>query len=670
MPKILHIDIETQSDVNLRDQGVYRYVESPVFGIQLLSYAYGDDPIVTLDLAHGENIPPMLQSDIMNPNQPKIIHNASFERVCFSRKWLFPTQALLDHEKYIDPKGWGCTLVLANYLNLPGALDELGEALNLPFNFRKDKRGKALIQKFSTGRYADMSTIPMDQDWLDYKEYNRQDVEAERAVWNMLMRMHESLYPKLFTEYQISERINDHGVAVDLDMVHKMIELSNEFKETGSAALIALCDKYAADHGKMPIANKNSNQQIKDLLDIEGSLDKKSNPSIYDGTNVPEDKKKILQLRSSLSQSAVTKYDKILECVCADGRVRGLFKFYGAGTGRFTSRLVQLQNLKKNHFDDPAKAREYYMGNPQFSYQMLSDIGELIRTAFVPCEGKTFSDADYSAIEARVTAWLTGEQWVLDSFAQGKDIYCETASQMFSILRHQPVKVEKHGENAELRAVGKVATLACGYQGGVGAFERMGGSQLGMSQEDEKKMVDTWRAANPRTKNFWYKIEEFVRDVIPGPNGKARALIRTWAVPGCPEEKVSVRCRKMPYADAFQLEIELPVSHRKLVYPYIRIEPGTNKIMYTSARGSTDLYGGKLTENMVQGIARDILVSALGKLQEAEYPVVMHIHDEVLVEYPTECVDDIAKILASAAEPYKGLPLKAEGYQCDFFLKE
>ena len=193
MPKILHIDIETQSDINLRDQGVYRYVESPVFGIQLLSYAYGDDPIVTVDLAHGESIPPMLQSDIMNPNQPKIIHNASFERVCFSRKWLFPTQGLLDHEKYIDPKGWGCTLVLANYLNLPGALDELGEALNLPFNFRKDKRGKALIQKFSTGRYADMSTIPMDQDWLDYKEYNRQDVEAERAVWNMLMRMHESL---------------------------------------------------------------------------------------------------------------------------------------------------------------------------------------------------------------------------------------------------------------------------------------------------------------------------------------------------------------------------------------------------------------------------------------------------------------------------------------------
>jgi len=183
-------------------------------------------------------------------------------------------------------------------------------------------------------------------------------------------------------------------------------------------------------------------------------------------------------------------------------------------------------------------------------------------------------------------------------------------------------------------------------------------------------MVDTWRAANPRTKNFWYKIEEFVRDVIPGPNGKARALIKTWAVPGCPEEKVSVRCRKMPYADAFQLEIELPVSQRKLVYPYIRLEPGTNKIMYTSARGSTDLYGGKLTENMVQGIARDILVSALGKLQEVEYPVVMHIHDEVLVEYPTECVDDIAKILASAAEPYKGLPLKAEGYQCDFFLKE
>lgn len=660
---ILHIDIETQSDVDLNEQGVYRYVESPVFGIQLMSYAYDDQPIVTLDLAHGDQIPFHIKEAILNPDQPKIIHNASFERICFS-------QEFNGLEHYIDPKGWGCTLVLGNYLNLPGSLEELGKALRLPGNFQKDKRGKALIKKFATGRYADMSTIPVDQDWLDYKEYNRQDVEAERAIWNKLLEMSRSLYPKLFVEYQISERINDRGVAVDMAMVEKMIELSNDFKETGAGALIALCDQYAADHGKPPIANTNSVPQLKSLLDIEGSLDQKTAQALCDDPNTPEDKKKILMLRSSLSQSAVTKYDKIMDCACADHRVRGLFKFYGAGTGRFASKLVQLQNLKKNHFEDPAKARAYYMGEPQFSYSMLSDIGELIRTAFVPGEGKTFSDADYSAIEARVTAWLTGEQWVLDAFAQGKDIYCETAAQMFTILRGEPVKVEKHGENSDLRAIGKVATLACGYQGGVGAFERMGGSSLGMSQDQEKKMVDTWRNANPHTRSFWYKIEEFCRDVIPGPNGGRKALTRTWTVPTCPEAQLTVSCIKLPYDDAYQLEIELPLTKRKLIYPYIHIEPGTNKIVYRSARGETDLYGGKCLENIVQGIARDILVSALGKLQDSGYPVVMHIHDEAVIEYPTECVDEIAKIMASAAEPYTGLPLKAEGYQCDFFMKE
>jgi len=651
--KFLHLDIETQSEIDLSETGVYRYVEGDEFGIQLLSYAYNDEPVRTLDLAHGDAFPESLAADILNPDVKKVAHNASFERVCFSRLLLGP-------QKYIDPKGWACTLVLASYFNLPESLAKLGEALGLPEDKAKLKEGPRLVKMFSGAGHPDMSVIPQDAAWEKYLEYNAQDVIAEREIWKRFTspEMSCAMYPRLMTEYQQSERINDRGVLADLKFTERMIELTARYKEQATAELGRLCDAYAEKYGQAKVENTNSTSQLKKLLGLT-SLRANDVDAIIEDPTTPEDTKQILRLRASLAQSAVTKYDKIVACACADGRIRGLFKFYGAGTGRFAGRLVQLQNLKKNHFDDVAAARDLYMnGSPEFSTDLLSDLGELIRTALIPKDGCTFSDADYSAIEARVLAYIAGEQWRVDAFCDGRDIYCESASRMFG----KPVV--KGGENGELRGTGKVAELACGYGGGVGAFKRMGGERLGLTEDETAQIISDWRSQSPHIVDLWYNLENWVKRAIRKPGTE----VRCYAV-GMGVTDISVVVRPMAGQTGYRLELTLPITHRRLIYPNIRIESGG--IMYTSNRGvDKSLYGGKLTENLIQAVARDILTGALMLLEDAGYPVVMHIHDEVLVEYPTECVKEIAEIMAHAADPYVGLPLKAEGYQCDFFIKQ
>lgn len=675
MPKkILHIDLETQSSVDLTRNSVYKYTESPDFGIQLFSYAYDNGRTVTVDMAHGGKIPGQVICDILDGNVIKMAQNASFERICLSKY-------LVKKGEFLAPESWRCTMMLARYFGLPNGLEDLCKALGLPDNLQKDVRGKRLMQKYCHAQYKDMSRIPIDDDWLAYKEYNAQDVVAEQAVWNAILqaivKAPTMFYPGLFAEYAASERINDRGIKIDVPFAKKMSELAFEFKEERLMHLELLCDMYASAHNKPRITNPNSSEQIRELLGVP-SLEKDQVKTFF--RSLPADAQRIIMTRECIAQASTAKYDRMLETVCEDGRIRGEFKFYGAGTGRFAGQNVQIQNLKKNHFEDIEKSRtEYFTGEAPVTGHYLSDIGELVRTALIPEQGTMFSDSDYSAIEARVVAWVAGEKWVLDAFAEGKDIYCETAAQVFSLIRKQPVIVEKNGVNAELRAVGKVTTLSCGYQGGVGVFNKMGGDALNMSQKEKWEIVNTWRDANPNIKAFWDYVENCAKCLIRNGQEGCLSLYREPMIP----KDMKMTYRKSPFKDdgTYQLEITLPVTKRVLIYPDIKIEqkqgtdkfgrPYTKEVMtYSVLRDRTEIYGGKFTENIVQAIARDILTSALGKLHLAGYPVVLHVHDEVLVEHKNNVVNEISQILASAAEPYEGLPLRAEGYTCNFFMKE
>lgn len=685
MPKqtILHIDLETQSSLPLERVGVYKYVEDPNFGIQLMSYAYNEGRVHTIDLAHGEKIPGQVICDIMDGTKIKLAHNASFERICLSK--YLEQKGVLKKGEFLLPESWRCTMIYARYFNLPGSLDALCKVLGLPEYYWKDKRGAALMHKYCHAQYKDMSQIPIDDDWLAYKKYNNQDTVAEQAIFYALFaslaKASTIYYKDLFKEYAVSERINDRGIKIDIPFVQKMSELASDFKSQRLMDLQLLCDLYAAKHNKPRITNVNSVEQLQALLEVP-SLDRDRIPMFFD--QLPNDVKQIIITRSCITQVATQKYDHMLESVCEDGRIRGEFKFYGASTGRFAGNNVQVQNLKKNDFEDIKATRELYMsGQAPVSTHYLDDISSLIRTAIIPEGNNIFSDSDYSAIEARVVAWLAGEEWVLNAFREGRDVYSETASQIYSAIRKTPVKVEKDGENSDLRQVGKIATLTLGFGGGTPAFNSMGGNKLGLTQDQIKSIVYSWRKANPHIKSLWYTIDNVVKYLIRyGQEG----VMSKDQDPGLPDD-LKIVYRRSPFIKGeYQLEIILPVTHRVLIYPDIRLTTEKDQqgktyecLSYMAAKGRnidgttteyrTKIYGGKFVENITQGIARDILVSALSMLQNSGYPVVMHVHDEVLAEYPKDCVASISGILASAAMPYEGLPLKAEGYTCDFFMK-
>lgn len=670
MQRILHLDLLTEAGMYLEKNNIYKYAEDPDFKIQLLSYAYDDGRVHTVDVAHGEKVPSQVTCDIMDGNIIKMAHNAQYERICLSRVMLKPGE-------YFDPASWRCTQVVARYFNLPDNPEYLCPLLNIPENERPDDRTKWLIQRFGLTQNHP-NGIPLDDNWEKYKRCSMMNVVSEQAIWHKFLGaiLKPGLwYGDLFKEYILSEKINDRGVQVDTEFAQKMADSASEFKDIQTKNLELLCDQYALNYGKERVKDVTHGEQIIKLLELPTLELTELGDSFR---SLPIEKQRIVLLYDIISQNDQQfKYLSMMNSVCNDQRLRGTFEFYGAGTGRFSG---SLQNLKKNDIDNIEEVRtEYFVGSAPKTPHYLSDIGSLVRTTLVPKKGYLFSDADYSSIEARVLAWVAGEKWMLDAFAEGRDIYCETASQMYSILKNTAVKVEKDGENAELRKVGKVATLALGYNGGKGAFLRMGGEDLGLNDFQISKIVKTYREANPNVKKLWDLVDSSAKRLIQ--NNQDNTFISLYQEPMTPTDMV-MRYRKSPFGDnTYQLEIVLPVTHRVLVYPDIQLETknktgynGTYTTQEISFRGRggnrVKLYGGKIVENIVQGIARDILVTALDKLHHAGYSVVMHIHDEILVEAKEDCTKQISEIMAQAAENYAGLPLRAEGFACEFFRKQ
>lgn len=643
------IDIETYSSYDLKSCGVYRYVEAPDFAIILFGYSVDGSPVKCVDLAQGEQIPSDVFAALTDPEVTKTAFNAAFERVCIG-KYFFG--------KPLDPAQWRCTMVRAARMGLPLSLEQCGEVLRLENG--KMKEGKTLIRYFSVpgknGRH-----LPSDAPdrWEVFKQYNIRDVEVEQQVLAKVRR----LEPVEFDEklYTVDQLINDRGVLLDRQLAENATRFDNEYKAQ-------LLEEAKALTG---LDNPNSPAQIKEYLHRAtglsiSSLNKKNLDDFENQLTYWPKAQKVLRIRREMGKTSTKKYCAMLECVCDDGRIHGLLQFYGAArTGRWAGRLVQVQNLPQNHLPDLDYARSLVkagdLDNFELNYANPTYVlSELIRTAFIAKPGCTFHVCDFSAIEARVIAWLAGEQWVLDVFRAGGDIYCATASQMFRC------KVEKHGENAELRQKGKIAVLALGYGGGVAALEAMGGSRMGLSQQEEKDIMTRWRNANPRIVKFWAIVE----------NAAVRA-IKTG------EQTTINRGIVVSYRWGMLL-ITLP-SGRTICYPRTTIGVETNDgwrgdheiIEYEGLNQTTKkwekirTYGGKLTENVVQAIARDILGYIILRADKQGLNIVFHIHDEIVVEAePGQTLQDVEAIFCKPIDWCRDLPLKGAGYTTPYYLKD
>lgn len=652
----ISIDIETFSDYDLGRCGVYRYTESPVFSILLFGFSIDHGPVQVVDIARGEAIPDEILSALTDKSVIKWAFNSSFERICLSRH-LRELGMVLNPEKpealFLNPDGWKCSMVWAATLGLPQSLEGVGAVLNL--EKQKLTEGGDLVRFFCKPCVSTKSNggrkrnLPSDEPekWSRFIKYNIRDVETEMAIQEKLRNYPVSDF--IWDEYHLDQKINDRGVLVDLTLVRQAIEMDERIREELKESVKQLTG----------LENPNSVVQMKSWLSDNGtetdSLDKKAVKELLK-TATPE-MKKVLTLRSQLSKSSVSKYRAMENAVCSDGRARGMFRFYGANrTGRFSGRLVQLHNLPQNHLDDLALARELVRLGDLDAVKMLYEdvpatLSQLIRTAFIPKEGCRFLVSDFSAIEARIVAWLAGEQWRLDAFRDGKDIYSASASQMFG------VPVGKHGPNAELRQKGKIAELALGYGGSVGALTAMGALDMGLAEDELQPLVKAWRAASPNIVQLWWDIGD-------------AAL-----------EAVKFHCSKETHGIVFScksgmLFITLP-SERKLSYvkPKIGINRfGSECVTYEGAGESKkwerlESYGPKFLENIVQGIARDILCYAMKNLRS--YGIVMHVHDEVVIEADTEVrLEDITSTM-SQTPPWAGdLLLRADGYETDFYKKD
>jgi DNA polymerase len=636
--KTLEIDIETYSAFNLSKTGVYKYVESPSFLILLFGYSVDGGEVHVVDLASGEKIPEDIIKAIKDEKVIKIAHNANFERVCLSRYLDLP-----EHQ-YLSPSSWRCTMVWAAYLGLPLSLKDVGTVLGL--EKQKLEEGKNLIRVFCVPNRKGERTLPEEkkEDWELFQRYNKRDVETEMEIMRKLSRF--PVPESVWEEYHIDQEINDRGTEVDMTLVESAIEMDQRSRKELMDRMQSITE----------LENPNSVQQLRGWLGMMGqpmdTLGKKEVAKAME--NASGDVKEVLRLRGQLAKSSVKKYQAMQNAVCSDGRVRGMFQFYGAThTGRFASKIVQLQNLPQNHLPDLAEAREMVrQGNYEMVkmlYENVPDtLSQLIRTAFIASPGNLFYVADYSAIECRVLAWLAGEQWVLDSFIAGKDIYCETASMMY----HVPV--EKHGINGDLRQKGKRAVLGCGYGGSVGALIAMGALDDGMKEEELKPIVDAYRQANPHIVKFWYDVDR-----------AAKAAIK---------KKTTTTLRNLVFAyQSGFLFITLP-SGRRLAYAKPRI--GENKfggesITYEAVSGGKwtrlETYGATLTENIVQGTARDILCNAMRNLREKR--ICMHVHDELIIE-GTEDLNQICEAMAIIPDWGEGLALRADGYTTPFYMKD
>ena len=641
--RTLSIDIESYSDVNLSKCGVYKYASSPAFEILLFGYAVDGGDVRVVDLACGEQIPDEILSALSDASVTKWAFNAMFERVCLSNflgEWL-------------EPEGWHCTMVWAATLGLPLSLESAGAALGLEKQKLTD--GKDLIRYFCVpckptkangGRIRNRPEHDPEK-WKRFKAYNLRDVETEMQIQERLSRF--PVPDAIWEEYQLDQEINDRGIGVDMELVRQAIVMDARSRERLTATMQELTE----------LNNPNSVQQMKQWLVDHGletdTLGKKAVAELI--KTAPEPLREVLSLRQQLAKNSVKKYTAMENAVCADSRAHGMFVFYGANrTGRFSGRLIQLQNLYKNTMPDLAQARALVRsGNYEALSMLYEDIpdtlSQLIRTAFVPQDGRKLIVADFSAIEARVLAWLAGEKWVLEVFEKGGDIYCETAARMFHC------RVEKHGENAELRQKGKQATLSCGYGGSVGALKAMGALEAGMTEEELQPLVDSWRAANPNIVRFWWDVDRAVKECV-----KMRIPTETHGL-------------RFDYRSAM-LFITLP-SGRKLAYVKPRIgenQFGGESVTYMGVSGTKkwerlESYGPKFVENIVQGTARDILCYAMRTLRNCA--IVAHVHDEIIIEADRRIsLSAVCEQMGRTPPWAKGLKLRADGYECEFYQKD
>jgi DNA polymerase len=641
----ISIDIETFSGANLQKSGVYRYAESDDFEILLFGYSVDGGEVQVVDLACGEEIPDEIINALLDDSVTKWAFNAMFERVCLS-KWLNLTE-------YLDPASWKCSMIWSAYMGLPLSLEGVGAVLGL--EKQKLTEGKDLIKYFCTpcsptksngGRVRNLPEHDMDK-WERFKAYNLRDVEAEMSIQQ---RFSKFLVPEnIWEEYHLDQEINDRGIAIDMTFVKQAVVMDEHSREK----LMALMQDITN------LENPNSVQQMKDWLADNGletdTLGKKAVAEML--KTAPEPLGTVLELRQQLAKSSVKKYTAMENAVCNDGRARGMFQFYGANrTGRFSGRLIQLQNLPQNHMPDLEQARALVRSGNFDALTLLYDsipevLSELIRTAFIPREGMKFIVADFSAIEARVIAWLAGEKWRIDVFQNGGDIYCASASQMFN------VPVEKHGVNGHLRQKGKIAELALGYGGSVGALKSMGALEMGIEEEELQPLVTAWRQSNPNITKLWWDVDRVVKTCV-----KQKTPTETHGI-------------KFIYQSGM-LFIVLP-SGRRLAYVKPRMGEnmfGGESVTYEGIGGTKkweriESYGPKFVENIVQAISRDILCHAMQTLKNCS--IVAHVHDEIIIEADMGMsLSAICEQMARTPTWANGLLLSADGYECQFYQKD
>ena len=643
----LSIDLETYSDQPLAKTGVYRYVESPDFEILLFAYSVDGGPVRQIDLACGEKIPSEILSALENETVTKWAFNANFERICLSHFLGYPTG------DYLKPDSWKCSMVWAAYMGLPLSLEGAGAVLGL--EKQKLSEGKDLIKYFcqpcaptkSNGQRTRNLPKHSPDKWLAFKRYNIRDVETEMSIQARL-----SKYPvpdSVWEEYHLDQEINDRGVGLDMELVRQAIQMDGRSRSELTQAMKELTS----------LDNPNSVQQMKQWLADNGmetdTLGKKAVAELL--KTAPPQLQKVLTLRQQLAKSSVKKYQAMETAVCSDGRARGMFQFYGANrTGRWAGRIIQMQNLPQNHLDDLSEVRGLVRAGDFDAVEMLYEdvpntLSQLIRTAFVPQGDRKFIVADFSAIEARVIAWLAGEKWRQDVFAEGKDIYCASASQMFG------VPVEKHGINGHLRQKGKIAELALGYGGSVGALKAMGALEMGLSEDELPALVSAWRQSNPKIMQFWWAVDRAVMDAVT--------------------RKTTTKTHGIVFsARSGMLFITLP-SGRSLAY--VKPKIGENRfggdcITYEGVGGTKkwerlESYGPKFVENIVQATSRDILCYAMQTLRCCS--IVMHIHDEVVIEADRRMSLQAVCDQMGRTPPWaKGLQLRADGYETDFYKKD
>lgn len=637
--RFMSIDIETYSDIDINKSGVYRYVDTDEFKILLFAYSVDGGPVQLIDLTRGDSIPKEIVKALSDKSVTKWAYNANFERVALSRFLGMPTG------QYLDPEGWKCSMVWAATLGLPMGLAKVGEVLAL--DKQKMSEGRGLIYKFcKPDKKTGQRVLPEDfpEDWETFRRYNIRDVETEMGIQKMI-----SPFPcsdELWQEYWTDQCINDRGVEVDLTLARNAVAMDAEISEN-------LMEKMRSLTG---IDNPRSTSQLDMWLREHGcdmvSLGKKDVAQVIEET---DDSliRKVLSLRLLISKSSVKKYTKMLDATCSDGRARGMFQFYGAmRTGRFAGRLLQLQNLPQNHIENIGLVRELARRGDLDALSVMFDsvpdiLSQLIRTAFVAREDSRFIVADFSAIEARVIAWLAGEEWRMKAFAEGKDIYCASASAMFG------VPVVKHGINGALRQKGKVAELACGYGGSVGALKAFGADKMGLTEAEMQSIVDNWRASSPRIVQLWWNVDRAIKQTL--------------------EDGTTHRTHGLMFSQQKGiLFIRLP-SGRSLAYVKPRLIDG--KITYegvSSNKGWARLesYGPKFVENITQAISRDLLLNAM-KQVGPDARICMHIHDELVIEADKSVkLDDICKKMAQVPEWAEGLLLRADGYETKFYLKD